>query len=262
MKRTHTVLVVVTVVILSLAAVAVGLLVRRNRAEAPGGGTSSAVTADPVTIQPTMVSVAEDSYLFGIGGSYPSFPQASREFNQKIAAAVTGMVADFKQAANDDYQARIKLDPKFQDEFVKGDFYTYQVKADVVQSNDRFVSVVIHLGGYTGGAHPFNDVITFNDDVRAGKEIASVTDLYPGQPDPLSWVSDKARVELSKRLAEAAGEETLDDNVKRMLDDGTDPSTPENFRNFTFTDAAVTLYFGEYQVAPYVFGEQTVTLDR
>jgi hypothetical protein len=46
-----------------------------------------------------------------------------------------------------------------------------------------------------------------------------------------------------------------------MLEDGTNP-TPENFSLFTLpNDTQATFYFGEYQVAAYVFGPQQITVD-
>jgi hypothetical protein len=42
-----------------------------------------------------------------------------------------------------------------------------------------------------------------------------------------------------------------------MIDAGTAP-TLENYQVFTFTNDMLTIYFGEYQVAPYVYGPQKV----
>jgi hypothetical protein len=45
-----------------------------------------------VTKEPTMVSVAEDSYLLSITGSYPQFSQADQSFNDMVKATITQLI--------------------------------------------------------------------------------------------------------------------------------------------------------------------------
>ena len=55
------------------------------------------------------------------------------------------------------------------------------------------------------------------------------------------------------------GEDTS--TLVSMIEDGTQPKE-ENFSVFTFTPTTVTLYFGQYQVGPYVLGMPEVELSR
>ncbi len=206
-----------------------------------------------VTKEPQMISIAEDSYLFGIGGSYPQFSQADAAFNKEIADTITGGVADFKTSVNADYQARLATGgDEFQKEFAQGGMYTYEVKAEVIQSNDNYISALIRISGYSGGAHGYHNIITFNYNVERHEHV-DISDLQP-----MYFIAGSAQEKLKEKFRSEGG---LDVNIESMISDGTDEKNPENFKNFTFIPGSFTLYFSEYQVAPYVFGEQQVTLE-
>jgi hypothetical protein len=154
---------------------------------------------------------------------------------------------------NADYKARLETGgDAFQKEFAEGGMYAYEVITDVVQSNDSYISTVIHVEGYSGGAHGFRGVVTFNYDVKKQQEI-SITNFLS-----LADVSTQSRVQLKKKFQKDGN---FDATIESMMNDGTDPSKSENFQSFTFIPESLTVYFSEYQVAPYVFGEQVVTID-
>lgn len=198
-----------------------------------------------VTKEPQMVSVAEDSYLLGINGSYPQFSQADASFNKKIADTITDGVKSFKDNASADYKARLEIGgDEFQKQFEQGGMYTYEVKTDLVQSNDNDISFVIHINGYSGGAHGFHGIITFNYDVKNKKELM-ITDFIS-----IKDVAQKSYDELNQKLGDI------------FFKEGVNPKLVENFQNFTFTNDVITVYFPEYQVAPYVAGEQQVIISR
>jgi len=49
--------------------------------------------------------------------------------------------------------------------------------------------------------------------------------------------------------------------VKEMIDMGTEPKE-DNFKNFTISqDKIITIYFPQYQVAPYAAGEQKIEIN-
>ncbi len=271
LKDHHKTIVSVAVIIIVGVALVILFAWNKRHAEAPvrpdgantaQGDDSTGSTSSLVTIAPRMVPVDEDSYLFGIGGSYPQFSQADDAFNAKIASTFTNDIAEFKKTVNADYQAHLQTDPDFQKNFTKGDYYSYQIKATVVQSNSHFISVAIHYGGFSGGAHGSENVATFNYDVKSGAEISTLEYFFPGDLAYMKKVSDQARAQLTAKIAKAASPSPLDANLKSMIIDGTQPNDPANFKNFTFTNGSVKIYFPAYQVAPYVFGEQTVTIPR
>lgn len=217
--------------------------------------TTSPQEGELITIQPTMIDVSEDSYLFGVGGSYPQFPQADIVFNKKISDIFTEDIKNFKQMVNDDYQARLAIEgDTFAKDFAEnGSYYTYQLETKIVQSNNRFISFVIRPSGYTGGAHGYQYVVTFNYDV-VNKKILSITDFKT-----LDEVSEQSRMSLKQQFQDKG---VWDTTMEGWINEGTDPVNLENFSAFTFTDKIITMYFGQYQVAPYVFGESQVEIAR
>jgi hypothetical protein len=235
-----------------VVALVIFLVSGKRNAEAPTkdseGGTITTTTA------PKLVSVAEDSYLYGITGSYPQFSQADAVFNTKIAKVFKDSIADFKKAADEDYQAHLKIDgEEFKSEFAKGNrSYYFNVNTSVVQSDDTFISVLVREDGYTGGAHPFHSISTFNYDIKNHKEL-SITDFMT-----LKELSDMSRKDLRDQFTKKGDAGTFE----MFAIDGTDPLRPENFQNFTVTPSAFVIYFNEYQVAPYVYGEMSVTIPR
>ena len=248
--------------IIIIVLVAAGLIVftvwsKKHPISTPTNNPPVTTTTDDskylVTKEPTNVSVAEDSYLLGIGGSYPQFSQADASFNSKIQKTVTDATADFKKNANDDYQARLQTGgDEFKKQFEQGGMYTLSWKTDVVQSNDRYISVIIREESYSGGAHGSVVATSFNYDVKNQKELA-LTDFMT-----LEKASTVSRASL-KVVFEKNGDT---DTFNSFALDGTDPKKPENFSVFTFTNDTVTVYFSEYQVAPYVYGEQQVEIPR
>jgi hypothetical protein len=121
-----------------------------------------------------------------------------------------------------------------------------------------FISVIVHIEHYSGGAHGSSSMHTFTYDMRK-KRILSLRDLFPGHEKTFySKLSAEARVQLGTILAQQAGGETPDAD---FLTEGTEPKE-ENFKLFTLSPQrdAVIVYFGLYQVAPYVYGEQRISL--
>jgi hypothetical protein len=262
MKLSRTTLLIIFAVIIILIAGIVFFVVRKHDDVSKDDQISQPINQvkSLVTVSPEIVPVNHDSYLSSVSGSYPQFNQADSSFNKKIADTVNKDITDFTSSASADYQTHMATGgDAFQKEFASGGYYFFNVNTTINQSNEKYISIVIREEGYTGGAHPFHTVATYNYDVKKHHEI-SLSDLFPMDSNYLKTVSSYARTDLTKQLTAASGEKKLDANMKSMLDDGTDSTKAENFQIFTFTDSAITLYFGEYQVAPYVFGEQSVIM--
>ncbi len=254
----------ISIVIIIVVIIAGFLVLRKKPAEAPAEipvATDKTATGT-ITIQPEMISVAEDSYLLGIEGTYPKFSQADSVFNKKITDFIIAGITDFKKEANDNYQARLETGgDEFQKEFAKGGQFTYQIKTEIIQSNNQFISVLIHIAGFSGGAHGYETTTSFNYDVKNKSEI-TLAQLFPDDQNYLKTISNESRRQLEPKLAQAGEQKTLDENTKSMMLDGTDPKNEMNFQVFTFTKDIVTIYFGQYQVAPYVYGEQSIEIVR
>ena len=121
----------------------------------------------------------------------------------------------------------------------------------VVQSNANYISVILREESFADGAHPAHNMETFNYDVKHHREL-TVTDFVS-----LKDASTDSQTQLLSDLGEG---DMPDQNTQSMIQEGTDPANPDNFSKFTFDGDKVTIYFGEYQVAPYVFGEPEVKI--
>lgn len=220
-------------------------------------------------------TISEQTPYTDINSQIPQFKNASLEFNKKIENTITELITEHKQEAKDNWQAR--LDTQGEDGNLpetptdpSDRMYFYSKFDTPAQNNDNYVSVLVRFGGYTGGAHPYEEVIAYNYDVKNKHEV-SLSELFPNDPEYLNKVSEFARTELTRRFTENLNEgfdnqKEKDNYIKEviepMLFDGTDPNKPENFKNFTFTDKEITLHFGQYQVGPYVLGLQDVVMPR
>jgi hypothetical protein len=80
-------------------------------------------------------------------------------------------------------------------------------------------------------------------------------DVFMAVPGFREKISAYARAELLRDMAREGADVNRD-----MLEEGTEP-TADNFSRFTIEPfGMIRFYFPEYQVAPYVFGEQQVLM--
>jgi hypothetical protein len=140
----------------------------------------------------------------------------------------------------------------------------------IVQSNESFISFVLTYGGFTGGAHGYENKISFNYDLKNNKEI-KLKDIFSDKFDYLKYLSDESRKELKKQFAVLSEEDKANsspeavqeyiDNMISMIEEGT-LQEEDNFDIFTFTQNKIKIYFAQYQVGPYVIGMPEVEFDR
>jgi len=222
------------------------------------GPKQSAVVPQPSQspLQSSIVSIKDSSNkLYTIDAEYPQFVGVSAAFNSEIADFVNGNISDFKQASAENWQARENTLPAGEpkQEFPDQPFY-FDSNWEPEQLNQDHISFVDRFYEFVGGANENQNLKTFNYDVKNGSNVALV-DLFPDVPDYLQKISDFVRSSLSSQLDAASNGNVQTD----MLDQGTEP-TLDNFSNFVFNDSVVTFYFPKYQVAPGVFGEQSVPI--
>lgn len=135
----------------------------------------------------------------------------------------------------------------------------------------RFVSVRELGMADTGGAHPIPINGSFVYDSQAGKMI-TLSDLFTQPEQALERLSNYSREAIEKKLlaktpgveeASAAARQQWLDRMRDMIYRGTEPEK-QNFSEFTMLAGAddqavgLQLIFPPYQVAPYVYGTQTV----
>lgn len=187
-----------------------------------------------------------------IEGFYPQFKNVNPSFNDKIRNSIVIAQAEFQDTIKD--SDRIS------------EMY-FSTRAEYFQINEDVVSVLITIEQFTGGAHGFDVIQSYNYDVKKGREVA-LSDFFPNDPNYLKTLSDFSRKELLSKFQNDLRRADFDDdtsynealsNMKRMMQDGTEPRE-ENFSVFTYTPEFLHIHFAEYQVAPYAYGRQTIKM--
>jgi hypothetical protein len=186
--------------------------------------------------------------------------------------------------------------------FKKDEKYSAYGNFTVIQANKNYISVLFTYGGYQGGAHGFQAIASLNYDIKKKKQliiqdlfyeklnilqflseqsrlslltrlvptveykkdfkdIYTEPDIEPDYSSILSFEGDVVLDELKPAVQTQNAYSETDINLAQMIYSGTEPMI-ENFDVFTFTPENVTLYFDEYQVAPYVYGRQEIVIPR
>lgn len=206
---------------------------------------------------------------------YPYFFYASPGFNSKIKDFLETQVEAHSITSKEAWKARFETQTAdYQiSEFPKNEeekFYFFS-DFEIIQSNSSYVSVVVHYGGFSGGAHGYENRVSFAYDLVNKKEI-KLSDLFMGDSEYLTNISDHARnyfkTSLEEKVKEIFNEEddttTVQEyvsNAMLMIENGTKPIV-DNFSVFSFTKDKITIYFGQYQVGPYSDGMQQVEIPR
>jgi hypothetical protein len=192
---------------------------------------------------------------------YPTLSAQEAVLAQALRGTSAAAKRGFMQALPDPKQF-----PEFADRQLQ-----LQLDYTVAARTADFTSVRERGMSDTGGAHPIPVEGSFVYDVHAQRVIA-LDDLFTDPATARQRLSTLARNALSEKLlakapdaSEASPEARREwtGNMRQMIDAGTDP-TAANFSNFVVragagdTAAGLTLIFSPYQVAPYVYGTQTV----
>lgn len=204
---------------------------------------------------------------------YPYITEASADFNTQILALVSARADEQLKDSEENWKARFETSTA-QDPVpeipAKDDRFQMYGMFDVIQANDTYVSVLFKLGAFTGGAHGYEDLISYNYNVKE-KKVVTLKDLFPNDRNYLETISFNSRKDLvgelvpgvvaTKTFEELTYVNPDDQFALQMIYDGTDP-IEDNFSTFTFTDDAITVYFQQYQVAAYAAGQPEVIIPR
>lgn len=213
----------------------------------PGQSTSTPTTAG--TLKMEVVTIASTTDLADIRVEYPRFADAP-ELTKQIERYAEDSIAEFtlNYLAND--KARKETTPEGET-FVKTQ-YLLDISWEHAQLNERYVSFIMHLYAFDGGANGRQVPRSFNWDMQSQRDVPLAA-LFSNDENYLQRISTYTRQVLQGELGDSTSQE--------FLVDGTQPIAA-NFQWYTFTDQAVTVYFPKYQVAPGAAGEQQVTIPR
>ncbi len=160
------------------------------------------------------------------------------EFNQKVNDMIEGEINKFRE----DILAHAPSAP-----ITSGS--SFDVGYYLVYQGGNLWSLKLNFSGYTDGApYSYRYSLTLNYDLEQGREL-SLGDLFAEDAKFLKPISSYCIFELSRRSIGFYG------GFQR----GAEP-TLENYRNWNITNEGLLITFDEYQVAPYTYGVQTVTV--
>jgi hypothetical protein len=204
-------------------------------------------------------TVSQLDSFYDIKANYPQFTGADASFNKKVADLISQKIDTFKQDAKDYQEARkataapgeiISDNPEEPFDFISDWSQT--------QLNDKYISFVITMYYFSGGAHGNEEVFAFNYDVKNQKEI-TINDFLAALDEKLQKLSSLAIQKIISQLTESAG--GIDNSMKAWVKEGAGAKW-DNFKNFNFTNDSLMIYFQKYQVAAGVFGPITIVLPK
>jgi hypothetical protein len=212
----------------------------------PGQICSIATTTQADGARMSIVSVSQSDGFYNIQAEYPQFDGADPAFNQKIASLVNGEIDDFKKEAKDNFDARNATIPAGEAVLQKPEQpFDFIATWTPAQFNSRYLSFMIDVYYFSGGAHGADQISAFNYDLANKKEI-TIGDFL-GSADGLDKLAKMAKDQVTSQLQSNGSQ--MEDFLAQMIQDGTKPVL-ENYRNFTFGYGKLTVYFEQYQAAP------------
>ncbi len=167
----------------------------------------------------------------------------AQDINNSLDAIVKGIVRDF-----------VKQVSEMPEKTVDGAGSSLTITSRGWVSNGTLLSVELTtFNNVAGMAHPMKTITTFNflDD---GQGPLSVSDLFLSNSDFLNYISNYCINNL-RTYAQKEGYTNIDD----MITGGASPDM-KNFTEWTIGNDSLNIIFNPYQVAPYVFGIQTVSI--
>ncbi|HEX5352664.1 MAG TPA: RsiV family protein [Rhodanobacteraceae bacterium] len=259
-----------TCLIIALASVVLAACQQQSADSSAAASASASAVAAPVIAAPApmaSVSLPGDHAVtrhFRIAITLPTLPAGEKALTAALRTTADNAKRGFMQALPD---------PRQSPEFANRRFELL-LKFRIVANTPAFTSVRETGMQGTGGAHPIPVEATFVYDRKAGKLI-TLDDLFADSDAARKTLANFARDSLLKKFkahAPKPGTATSPDairewktNMVQMLDNGTQP-TSVNYSVFVVRAGStqaqpspgITLIFPPYQVAPYVYGTQTV----
>lgn len=213
------------------------------------GTSTSTESRATTTVGMEVVTITSSSKIMVIRAEYPRFPDVTG-ITQQIDSYVAEQINLFRDNALESFEAR---NATLQPGETPTDYqYSLDLSWESAQINGRFISVLMRVDAFEGGANVRQEARAFNWDVQGDKEV-TLAALFNDDASYLARISEYTAQVLKGTLN--------DSSIDAMIDDGTAPSL-NNFQSFTFTDDAIIFVFPKYQVAPGAAGEQKVVMPR
>lgn len=216
----------------------------------------------------TKIENREDVYMkFEV--KYPYFKKAGEDFNKSIENLLKEQIENDSVVGRENWEARIKTEEGLKIAPSTWEKFYFSSDFEIIQSNSLYISFILKYGGYIGGAHGYQEVASFNYDIK-NQKILSLNDIFKDNPDFLNYLSKESRDILSSKFALInedeigdSSKEAIEEYIKNInsgIEEGTKPII-ENFSIFTFYQNKIKIYFKQYQVVPYAMGMPEIEID-
>ncbi|MFH1894462.1 MAG: DUF3298 and DUF4163 domain-containing protein [Patescibacteria group bacterium] len=246
------------VIVIIIAGAAVWLFGNKKPAGEENLGNQENPENQEVALAATGTILQEDSF-YNIKANFPQFAKTGAAFNKKIADLITEKVDTFKKDARDTWDARnATLLPGEKFSATPTEPFDFIADWTAKQVNDKYISFIITMYYFSGGAHGNEEVYASNYDVVGKKEI-TISDFLDSSEENLQKLSDLAVQNVISQLQESAG--GVDKSMEKWIKEGAGPKW-ENYKDFNFNDDSLVIYFQKYQVAAGAFGPVTISLPK
>lgn len=178
---------------------------------------------------------------------YPSF-EGYDELNKVIADYVESDYRDYKLQNEADWKEasefRARIDPE-----AAPMRFAYTVAPERAFEARRYINVVLSLYEFTGGAHGSTKLKSFVYDKKTRSLIPNPTALGFSY----DYLAEQCRAWLDAHVSIADQSKAALSDRKQWIEAGSAPKE-SNYTVFAYDGKILTVYFAEYQVAPYSEG--------
>jgi hypothetical protein len=166
----------------------------------------------------------------------------AEDINSDIIRVINGIMIPFKeQSAQDSFSCPQELN------FLESNYTTaYKSNSYLSFMFETYISPRC-------AAHPMTYRTSFNYSY-SNKGLLTIDSLFAPGSDWLNYISKYCIKELKAR----SKKDGLENNDESVISGAS--AKPENFNTFTITDHTLDICFNLYQVGPYVWGFQTVSI--
>jgi len=180
------------------------------------------------------------------------------DFGPEALMGVQGIASDINNVIDTMVSGNVKRFvievSQMPEKTVNGNGSSLDISSDAnIVNGMLFTGQLTVFSNIAGMAHPMTTIQSFNFNLADGNYI-ELSDLFKSSSDYLKYISDECINQLTAK-AEKEGYTNIND----MITSGASPNA-NNFSVWNIKDDNLVLTFNPYQVAPYVFGSQSVSI--
>lgn len=166
----------------------------------------------------------------------PIIITSNKEINQSINDKIRGDIMNFYVESQKEAQSY------YQDYEDTANKFIANADFDVKKNSDNMLSISIEYYKYSGGAHGYTEIITYNIDMLTGKDL-KLNDLFKANVDYKSVIDNEIRKQIEALMKK-------DESYVGVYEfKGIDLN-----QKFYIQDDNLVIYFDLYDIAPYAAG--------